>query len=542
MTSPVWDGDGRDPWLPERLQARLEVTQVERDIRAAVWSALSDWLVQLARRVLRSDERPDMDAVWAMAPAWREAVDLILQGEIFKAIELGFSRVLPGYPFDQRSAVTRYLAEVRNRMVRLPEEVFDLVAGQMSAGVNMGESIPQLAARVDDVLSTTASERWPNRAVVTARTEAIGALNMGRWESFNVIAEDDPETSYQKLWLSTEDTRTRPTHVEADQQRVPLAGRFNVGGFELAFPGDPTGPAKEVIQCVIGSTEVAWPRQRIQGSTSRSHPGPFVQIITAEGHDLTVTPNHPVLTPTGYVPAGLLRPGQHVLGTGDAKSPEVDHVPASAEQVHRALRKTGKSERVMGGRMDFHGDGADGEVEVVGANRYLPVELHPEGKSEIMEEDLVGPGNRERPLSGLSGAVVLGLPAPRDAGETVFAGCLVSRKGQLPALGGAHTRKAEPVSLTGFSDRQAKVSEAPDDGRTADADFPAHLQYALAAGMTPCEVVQVNRLAGERHVYNLSTSDHWYSANGIAVHNCRCTLLLVEEGEVVNLSRRQMPS
>ncbi|MET0478366.1 MAG: hypothetical protein ABW222_10465, partial [Actinomycetota bacterium] len=92
MTGPVWDGGGTDPWLPQRLEARSETAAVERDIRAAVWSALSDWLVQLSRRVLRGEGRPDMDAVWAMAPLWRQAVDLILQGEIFQAIGLAFRK------------------------------------------------------------------------------------------------------------------------------------------------------------------------------------------------------------------------------------------------------------------------------------------------------------------------------------------------------------------------------------------------------------------------------------------------------------------
>jgi len=250
MTDPVWNGQGRDPWLPQRLDARLEVEAVERSLRAAVWAALSDWLVQTARRVLRGDDPPDLDAIWARAPAWREAVDLILQGEIFKALDAAFARLLGAdYPWSARPAVTRYLAEVRNRMVRLPEEVFDLVAGQTAAGVNLGEGIPKLAARVDNVLSTTDSERWRNRAVVTARTEAIGALNAARAESFRIIAESDPDIGFETMWLSTSDTRTRETHREADGQRVPIGTPFTVGGFELAFPGDPSGPPQEVIQC-----------------------------------------------------------------------------------------------------------------------------------------------------------------------------------------------------------------------------------------------------------------------------------------------------
>jgi hypothetical protein len=249
MTGPVWDGQGRDPWLPQRLDARLEAASVERDIRSAVWAALSDWLVQLARRVLRGDQRPDMDAVWAMAPLWREAVDLILRGEILDAIGLAFQKLLgQDVRFQQRPFVTAYLAEVRNRLVRIPEEVYDLVAGQVAQGVNLGESIPKLRDRVDSVLSTTGSERWPNRATVIARTETIGALNAGRHDAFRMVA-DDADEPLEMFWLATDDNRTRHTHSEAEGQRVPVGSAFTVGGAELRFPGDPSGPPQEVIQC-----------------------------------------------------------------------------------------------------------------------------------------------------------------------------------------------------------------------------------------------------------------------------------------------------
>jgi uncharacterized protein with gpF-like domain len=250
MTGPVWNGKGTDPWLPERLNARLEVSATERNIRQVVWAELSGWLVETARTVLRGGTRPDPDAVWSRVPAWREAVDLIVSGEIRKALGVAFRQVLgQGYRWDQRVRMTAYLSEVRNRLVRVPEEVFDLVAHEVATGVNLGEGIPELRARIDSVLSTSGSDRWPNRATVIARTEAIGALNAGRAESFRALAEEEPDEELERIWLATEDSRTRDSHRAADGQRVALGTPFIVGGFELAFPGDPNGPPQEVIQC-----------------------------------------------------------------------------------------------------------------------------------------------------------------------------------------------------------------------------------------------------------------------------------------------------
>jgi len=245
----AWDGRGDDPWLPERLAAAAEVSETERAIRQAYWAQLSGWLVETGRAVLRGD-RPNPDAVWARVPAWHAAVELIVRGEIRKALGLAFRRLFgSGYRWDQRASMVAYLTEVRNRLVRLPEDVFDLVAGQVSVGVNLGESIPQLRDRIDAILSITGSERWPNRATVVARTETIGALNAGRNDAFSAIGEEDPDTEYERIWLSTSDDRTRETHAVADGQRVPLGSPFIVGGFALMFPGDPSGPPQEVIQC-----------------------------------------------------------------------------------------------------------------------------------------------------------------------------------------------------------------------------------------------------------------------------------------------------
>lgn len=263
MTGPVWDGRGADPWLPSRLGARSEVAVTEREIRRSFWSALSGWLVETGRRVLRGSNRPpDLDAIWARVPAWREAVEQVVQGDIRDAMGTAYRATLgPEASWSQRPFVASYLAQVENRLVRLPDEVYDLVAHEVASGAGAGEPISEIADRVDTVLSTTRSERWPNRAVVVARTETIGALNAGRHDSFGIVAEEEPDTPLERLWLATSDSRTRRTHGRgfrlptgewangADGQRVPIGKPFVVGGFELMFPGDPSGPPQEVIAC-----------------------------------------------------------------------------------------------------------------------------------------------------------------------------------------------------------------------------------------------------------------------------------------------------
>jgi hypothetical protein len=144
----------------------------------------------------------------------------------------------------------------------------------VEAGIQAGDDIPTVTQRIDDVLSVSASERWRNRARVVARTETMGAVNAGALRSAQLEADARGDVAPFKMWLATDDDRTRPTHREADMQRTLLSEPFVVGGAPLMFPGDPNGPAAEVIQCrctllpiVLGET-IDWTDRQFRGPDS----------------------------------------------------------------------------------------------------------------------------------------------------------------------------------------------------------------------------------------------------------------------------------
>lgn len=248
MSQPVWDGEGKDPWLPMRLQNLLDAGKAERSIYEVVWDTLSSWLVTTTRRVMRGPVL-DPDVIFSQVPAWENGITRIISEGILPVMAWAYEGIFgEGYDWRERPSTIAYLAGVRNRLVNTPNEVFDLVSGQIAAGVTLGESIPDITERVDNVLSLTDTERWPNRAVVIARTETLGALNGSRFDAFAAF-DEETDDEMERMWLSTVDQRTRPTHVAADMQRVGVTDPFMVGGFPLMFPGDPTGPAAEVIQC-----------------------------------------------------------------------------------------------------------------------------------------------------------------------------------------------------------------------------------------------------------------------------------------------------
>ncbi len=111
----------------------------------------------------------------------------------------------------------------------------------LADGVAAGEGIPELARRVDDLYL---QKIIPNRSTTIARTEVVGASNVAAME-----AARSSGLTLNKVWLATGDNRTRPDHLEADGQEVPMDQPFVVGDEELMQPGDPAGSAGEIVNC-----------------------------------------------------------------------------------------------------------------------------------------------------------------------------------------------------------------------------------------------------------------------------------------------------
>lgn len=135
---------------------------------------------------------------------------------------------------------------VRKRANKLAGHVSDSTYKQVKRnlvrGIEKGEAIPQLAQRVQDAMKHAST----HRATVIARTEVMSAYNGSVYEG----AQDLPGDVVGGMqWISTNDERTRPAHLDADGQIVELGDAFEVDGEELKYPGDPDGSPENIIQC-----------------------------------------------------------------------------------------------------------------------------------------------------------------------------------------------------------------------------------------------------------------------------------------------------
>lgn len=102
-----------------------------------------------------------------------------------------------------------------------------------------GGSIKDIAKAIEDIV-----EKSLNDAIRIARTETTRLESMGRQDSFQDGA--NMGIKMKKVWISTNDKRTRDRHLKMQGEAVGLDERFSNG---LLYPGEFGGRAAEVINC-----------------------------------------------------------------------------------------------------------------------------------------------------------------------------------------------------------------------------------------------------------------------------------------------------
>ena len=340
-------------------------------------------------------------------------------------------------------------------------------------------------------------------------------------------------------------------------------------------------------QCIVGGTVVSSPA--ILATSKRWYDGQVIEIRTVNGHILTVTPNHPILTDKGWIAAHLLQEGDNVISSRDgqrtvsAVDPNDYSRPTVIEDVLESFARTGGMiKQVTQSASMFHGDGTEGQGLFLG---YSCVDYRWHGLFEYLRQgaphaltgeqyDLVTfpqkslthhtsrkyrhhgykfPASllalRQRPRTApVFGELPLGVCDDcADKIRVRFGGDSL-RPVPIPSvplafLGGfAHDDLAYSVDLpqgafafpSRFSDAGAHSMFRKDPSlHTLSGDFGIHsiypcVDYTTATGIMQIDAVaSVNRHSYSGYVYNLETSTGWYIANGVVTHNCRCTLIPV---------------
>lgn len=244
------------PTAAAQQQAAVEVfAQYEPPLYEAYLEMMLEWLAAVrtamfAGGVAKLGLIPDPLSVFAKTPMWNDLTDKYSEEVAREVLAKPYANLFAdGTLFESRPFVRNWIAARANRLQNVPNEVFGLVQHVIDSGTTNGASIPDVTKQVQELFDAADVQTWKNRARTVARTEVVGAYNGGLYDAFSMVVEADPETTWVKRWLATEDHRTRPDHREADGQAVPWGQPFTVGGFSMMYPHDPEAPPQEVISC-----------------------------------------------------------------------------------------------------------------------------------------------------------------------------------------------------------------------------------------------------------------------------------------------------
>lgn len=358
------------------------------------------------------------------------------------------------------------------------------------------------------------------RAQTISRTETSTF-----WHSAgNIQAVDLGARSH--IWISTRDARVRDEHAAAEGQCQPINHPFIVGGESLAYPVDPNGSPWNIINCYLPGTPVLG--SFVAGIRS-SYSGPARHIVTRRGHRLSVTPNHPILTTCGFVPAGKLCVGDDLFSdrveVSTAPFDQFQHdkqqQPAVVEEVFESIRVRGTALRNHLAPDDLHGDArfVEGEVDVVRTDGLLSGAAIAAADQRGLDFSLVEEAMRPARLSrqGALAALFEGdyPPAHRFPGLPGLA--------LDPESVALHRLPLERFGSGVIANWLTERAEFSQELWTGNASALGELLHGDAAPILLDEIVEVRDDEFRGHVYDLQTHSGLMMAGGIVCSNCRCT-------------------
>ena len=337
-------------------------------------------------------------------------------------------------------------------------------------------------------------------------------------------------------WVTSEDERVRSSHAANNGKTFKW----------VELPPE-TGHPGHDIQCFPGSVRIN--PAGLKGSVAYRYVGKLVEVAVADGVNIAMTPNHPVLTESGWRRAGDLKKGDNLLKSAERQSltplglyPERGDGYPFAEQLHRLLGGHIHTRRTNASRVDLHGDVPlrDVEVEVVLPPSVLRNEL------QFLSRQVFGDFGLELADMG-SGRLTLERGAVGDFGVLgSVASRLVSGAGQGATFIGGERLHSDGVGFAGGARLVAEVAEAGGDHVSADLQVGSDLFHRLLSlppskdlgveESAPFKVTPVTRwrmFDFDGIVHSFETSTGLIIANGIVTHNCRCVAIAIIPDKLV---------
>lgn len=113
----------------------------------------------------------------------------------------------------------------------------------MLQAILQGEAIPKIADR----LARAVGDSNRAAAIRNARTMTTGIENAGRIDSYK--RAESMGIEMEQMWVAALDGRTRHEHRMLDGQTRPVGKAFEVEGYKIMYPGDPSADPEMIYNC-----------------------------------------------------------------------------------------------------------------------------------------------------------------------------------------------------------------------------------------------------------------------------------------------------
>ena len=138
-----------------------------------------------------------------------------------------------------------YGIDLLNNAEQITQYTRDVIANILSDAALTGASINDIVRALE-----ASPELGAMRARRIARTETTAAANTA-----SLINAKETGVPMRKIWLAVNDNRTRHSHRNIDETKIPIDDAFNVNGTQMMQPGvrtQPNGmtvPGPEIVNC-----------------------------------------------------------------------------------------------------------------------------------------------------------------------------------------------------------------------------------------------------------------------------------------------------
>ena len=459
-------------------------------------------LVQDYRRYERTLRREILN------PIMRDAEERIrLAGQHYGAIRIAINQIPPAPPITPlaQAAATAHAIRLRRyhtqRFTRVMSNAFGVNVGPLvpdvgvdaimrqsiQTNVDLIKTIPtrfhaQLTSQLTNLAGTAAFDEQEMSRVLrqTYRLSDYNVRRISRDQTSKMIADFNRARQQQigvreYIWRTVSDERVRDSHAAND-------GLV----FSWSSPPPVTGHPGNDIQCFPGSVRIA--PLGLKASVSYRYVGKLVEIVLRNGVNLTTTPNHPILTKSGWRSADTIKDGEELLVHPAAREfslgtsyPDLNEVHPSAEDLHRFFGGLTDLSGARSRSVDLHSSPGfrDVDVDVVYPKRELRDSLetlfHQEVINVLLERAYV---DFRYPL--LSSLSVL---FTRGTGLSSLSSSFIGGFSQFLSLLGTEFGHPNEVSFASAPWFKSQFTDTQGYGRSGNFEMFGHSQYRDSVGV-----------------------------------------------------------